>query len=232
MNFHMPIHNMPELCEGYTLSNTSCSRKHLIRFITKDKVNYSCGISCHMKQQIPHNTPYYVQRYFNKTWVDDSKPMFDHQCIVQTLSDQIAFQVRHGENSSDDHYSEDILSLKSKISSLESENKKLKNNNCELSRTVDAINIKYKADDKIHKSTTNRLLKELDTVTKQLSTLQLANLKKLKVNNEFEDKIQTCMKRIQSNGTLEKKQLMFKLHPDKHPSELSWLFNYMFKLIK
>lgn len=153
----IPIHTEREYCECKLLTGvTTCSRKAKFRFIIGEKVNYSCGIACHMHTLCSDNSEITQQKAKDGRWKNISK-------VSNKKSDQ--------------ELNEIIKKQKEIIKNLEN-------------RLSNKVPDQYS---KIEKNTKDALL------------------------------------HAKANNTT--KQLKYQLHPDKHPTQLKWLFEHLFKIV-
>ena len=211
----VPQHTVRTQCEC-TLQNDStkqCSRKAKFRFIytTNNTVKYSCGIGLH-KYKLTNNYRSFFTQEIDKdglwctkysTQYSWSKP---HPQATPKAAPREAPKAapRKPTTSPPKDYDFDIKTLEKTI-----------------------LNMKHTI------ASQNATIQKQSTMIDSLKK-QKQNTNTTKANSDDNlHKILTDTKQAlltaKSNNSV--KQLMFQLHPDKHPAELRWLFEEMFKTV-
>lgn len=211
----VPQHTVRTHCEC-TLQNDSnkqCSRKAKFRFIytTSNTVKYSCGIGLHRYKLTDNYRPFFTQEIDKdglwctkySTQYSWSKPQ-PQEAPKATPKATPKTAPRKPTTPPPKDYDFEIKTMERTILHMKHT---IASQNATIQRQTTVINTlkKQQQNTNTTKANSDDNLHKILTDTKQ------------------------ALLTAKSNNSV--KQLMFQLHPDKHPAELRWLFEEMFKTV-
>ena len=207
----VPQHTVRTHCEC-TLQNDSnkqCSRKAKFRFIytTTNTVKYSCGIGLHRYKLTDHYRPFFTQEIDKDgLWCTKYSTQYSWSKPQPQEAPKAAPKAtpRKPTTPPSKDYDFEIKTMERTI--------------LHMKQTIASQNATIQK-----QSTVINTLKKQQQNTNTTKANSDDNLHKILTDTK------KALLTAKSNNSV--KQLMFQLHPDKHPAELRWLFEEMFKTV-
>jgi len=204
--FCVPEHTEHTHCDCITSSGSKCSRQAKYRFVYENHVDYTCGIKSHMVSDKENKSSFFVQRKLTPkgkwTW-------FYTKCSESNPQDPPTPPKRNNDSGRQETQRQETQ--RQETQSLHETIRVQKNTIAIQKSAVESLRIQVQ----------------------QLKLLAERNAKNAKTPpvDEFQTKMNKATKDAlrTATSTNSVKNLKFQLHPDKHPQELRWLFEELFK---
>ena len=216
--FCVPEHTEHTHCDCITSSGSKCSRQAKYRFVYEHRVDYTCGIKSHMVPDKENRSSFFVQRKLTPkgkwTWLytkcSESNPQ-DPPTPPKRKNDSGRQEAQRQEAQRQEAQWQEAQrqeAQRQETQSLQETIRVQKNTIAIQKSAVESLRIQVQQ---------LKLLAERTAKTAPVDEFQT------KMNKSTKDALRTA------TSTNSVKNLKFQLHPDKHPQELRWLFEELFK---
>ena len=204
--FCVPEHIEHTHCDCITSSGTKCSRQAKYRFVYEHRVDYTCGIKSHMVPDKENRSSFFVQRKLTPkgkwTWLYT-------KCSESNPQDPPTPPKRNNDSGRQETQRQETQ--RQETQSLHETIRLQKNTIAIQKSAVESLQIQVRQ---------LKLLAERNAKTAKTAPVDEFQTK---MNKSTKDALRTA------TSTNSVKNLKFQLHPDKHPQELRWLFEELFK---
>ena len=199
--FCVPEHIEHTHCDCITSSGTKCSRQAKYRFVYEHRVDYTCGIKSHMVPDKENRSSFFVQR---KLTPKGKWTWLYTKCSESNPQDPPTPPKRNNDSGRQETQRQEMQSLHETI--------RVQKNTIAIQKSaVESLRIQVQQ---------LKLLAERNAKTAKTAPVDEFQTK---MNKSTKDALRTA------TSTNSVKNLKFQLHPDKHPQELRWLFEELFK---
>ena len=245
--FTVPPHFEKSHCECLNMTQKNCARKSKFRFINEfGSVRYTCGASAHTYDiGIAMNGKFFIEEKKTNTsaWTIVRRPsnwLFPRHQIPPTTppttppkTQKTAPKTPPSPQKPQQRDPSEIVDEKL-VHIIDAQAGKIKQLEAKLADTVKDTRINELEAVLARKS--KLIVEQYQTNKDLLNDLQI--LRELSnqetkpdvtIEKNYSDTTKALNSVKESGGSV--RQLMFQLHPDKHPKELSWLFTEMFKIV-